>query len=499
MSNESDWVDLPTADDSDWVDVSENKEQDYDWSNAPRDLLQTNIDALPMYGAALGGALGMGIASVPFAGAGAAAGESLKNGINSLWHGEEAKDIPKTPVDILNRSVESFNQGAVSEMGGQIAGKALPMAWSGIKSGANKAGEYLGSQAEKFATNATGATGAQVSKFSDDAGRELLDRGLVKFGDNAENIALRAGQAMDSANADIDFVLKELDAKGVTASVDNVVDTLEKKVAELSKDPSQAGAVRKLNSIIEDVVNTGQSNIPISLGEQTKRGFNKMAGNWMDPEVGSAGKTAYQAYRGEVESAAEAAAPELAKKFAEAKKTYGLLAPIEEAAKKRANTLNQSPFGGLLDVGTVGAGAAAGDPSGGFATALGRKLLAPRVSSSTAVTLDKISRSLMSSPQLAQMAKSNPKIFEELVSRVGQKLLHESTGSISIMQQAAEAPDNSAQTRPLINKDEIIQKTSGSKYQQVLQNAAQKGDASFNAAHYVLSTRDPQYRKQVGN
>lgn len=43
----------------------------------------------------------------------------------------------------------------------------------------------------------------------------------------------------------------------------------------------------------------------------------------------------------------------------------------------------------------------------------------------------------------------------------------------------------------------LLQKTQGTKYGQVLQNAAQKGDQSFNAAHFVLFNRDPEYRKQL--
>lgn len=47
------------------------------------------------------------------------------------------------------------------------------------------------------------------------------------------------------------------------------------------------------------------------------------------------------------------------------------------------------------------------------------------------------------------------------------------------------------------DKDAIVSKLQGTKYQQVLQNAANNGDQSFNAAHYVLSQRDPEYRKAL--
>lgn len=48
---------------------------------------------------------------------------------------------------------------------------------------------------------------------------------------------------------------------------------------------------------------------------------------------------------------------------------------------------------------------------------------------------------------------------------------------------------------PLRNKEEIMQKAQGSKYSQVLQNAAQKGDQSLAAAHFVLNSRDKAYRE----
>lgn len=368
--------------------------------------------------------------------------------------------------------------GAV--LGGTI-GKVADLASPLFKGASNYIGNGLKNKAEGLAVNATGATGLQASKFSDDAGRQLLDRGLVKFGDNAANIAERTQGAMDEAHQALDQTLKALDAKGVTASADNVVAGLSKKIAELEKDPSQAGVVRKLNGIIEDITQTGESNIPLSMGEQTKRGFSKMAGNWQDPEVGQAGKQAYLGYRDEVENAAKAADPELASKFTDAKETHGLLAPIQEAAEKRGMTQGQSPMGGLGD---MAAGAV-----GGFKGVVAKKLLAPRISSSMAVTADQISQKLLSSPEMLNLAKSNPQAFQGIVSRLEQRSGMMSQPSFGAA--AQEAPSDQKQD----DQASLIQKTSNTKYNQVLQNAAQKGPAAFNAAHYVLSQRDSSYRK----
>lgn len=110
----------------------------------------------------------------------------------------------------------------------------------------------------------------------------------------------------------------------------------------------------------------------------------------------------------------------------------------------------------------------------------------------------KIGKSLVdSSEQMRQFAAQSPQGFANFVTQLEQK-----SGAL-------EAPYNfmrdvtpkSGESKPpesaKINKDEILNKLQGTKYQQVLQNAAQKGDQSFNAAHFVLHSRDASYRKQL--
>lgn len=315
----------------------------------------------------------------------------------------ESEDIPGIAAD----TALGYGVGKAAGLAGdhivspllQKATPYLEKAEGMAQGGFNKIGEFLKDKAGSLAENATGATRTQAEKFAPGAGRELLDRGLIKFGDTSKNIAARTEAAMNGANSDIDSSLKALDAKGVTASADNVVAQLEQKIAELKKDPSQADVVRKLQGIIQDITETGESNIPISQAEQTKRGFNKMSKNWQDPNIGQAGKAAYQGYRGEVENVATAADQALADKFKSGKETYGLLAPIQEAAEKRALQQNQAPFGGLGDWSSAAAGGAIGGPIGSVGAVAAKKLIAPRVTSSAAVGLDKIGDLVKSAPQ----------------------------------------------------------------------------------------------------
>lgn len=298
----------------------------------------------------------------------------------------------------LQKRLENANTGAlISTAVGQV-----PEAKNALLSAGKSAGAALKTSAEKLMVKASGATGKQSEKFSKNAGREMIDRGVGQFGDDAEAIATKANSQIKDAESTIDASLKALDEKDVTVSADQIVEKLQGKIANLKKIASQAPIAKKLQGMIDDIIETGNSNIKISEAELTKRGYDKVSRNWQDPEQGQAGKIAYLAYRDAVEDAAKAADPKIAKQFIDAKKTFGLLNPIADAAEKRAATLNQSPLGGLLDVAAAGgAGTMVGGLPGlatGVAAAVGRRVIAPRSASSMSIVADKASKLLTKTP-----------------------------------------------------------------------------------------------------
>jgi hypothetical protein len=331
-----------------------------------------------------------------------------------------------TEGDVLGAGKDVLLGGAIGA-GAGLLGK-VP-----VKSLTSKISKYLGKGAEKLAVNATGATASQASKFSPEAGRELLERGIVRFGDTTENIAERAASVLDDSNATIGKSLEALDAQGVTVSNENIVKQLEDQINKLKSDPSQASLVRQLRSTIDDVIMSGEQAVPVSQAEQIKRGFQRKV-NWNTPESNPLNATTSNIYKESVEKAALDADPTLAKQFTEAKKTTGLISPIEEAAQRRALAQNQTPMGGIGDIIAGGVGSVAGIP-GALAGVAAKRVVAPRIASSSAVVADKLSKALAKSPE------------------------------------------------------------SFGKYASILKNAALKGGNSLAVTDYVLSNKDPEYKK----
>lgn len=319
---------------------------------------------------------------------------------------------------------------------GGIAGAGAYGAGKLIEKGADKFknfGGSLKSKAEDLAIKATGATGKQAEGFADDAGRQLLDRDLIRFGDTPENIAGRLDDRISESGSKIQKALEKSTGQGAKIDLLEYLGKSETKVNELRRAGKflEADAIEaQTNKIIENADKLRVEYFdPITM-ENIKResqaGINYMA----DAKPTVAGKkVGASMQRQAVEDAMRGLDKNLSKQFVEEKKLFGLLNPIQEAAEKRSSQLNQSPFGGLGDIASTAAGG--GNPM--YAAA--RRMVAPRLASSAAVSLDKIGTLVQKSPQ-----------------KFG-------------------------------------------KYAQVLQSAAQRGPQGVASTHFLLQQSDEDYRE----
>lgn len=385
-----------------------------------------------------GGAATMGGMTAPTGVVGATAQGAAIGAVGGL--GNSNADL--TQGNVGQAAIDTAKGAA---LGGVTAGAmhaVVPAVVSAVGNKLGRVGSSLTDKAEALAVNATGATGNQASKFEAGAGRKLLDDGIVSFGDNQQDIAAKASDALSKSGQDISDSLSTLDQTAPPITRDQLLAQIQAKIDALKGSPSQAKTVRQLGSIVDDI-KAGPENYSLNDAETEKRGFQKLV-NWNTPESNPGNAEASDVFRNAVEDSATNADPAMADKFTAAKADYGTLAPIEEAAQKRASQQSQSQPFNFLEMGGIGAGAAAGASVAGPAGAVvggatgyvAKKFIAPRLASSGAVAADNIGE---------------------------------------VLQRAPEA---------------------FGKFAGVLQSAAARGSTALAAAHYMLQQTNPEYREK---
>lgn len=386
--------------------ASDNSEEPSAFSGAGKAI----INSLPMVGGVAGGILGTPADALtgPAGTVGGAAiggylGTAAKNALNKVFYPEDA---PKNMTQVMVQPVVGgAEQGLAQATGESVA----PYVAKAAETVSGPVGNALSKYAAKKAVTATGATGVQASKFAPEAGQELLDRGIVGFGNSQAKVSQKATDALDKAASDISDTLAGLDKRGATLDQSDVVTAMKKRAAQLAKDPANfdvADSLSKKADRIQALIdaNNGNSHVPLSEAEATKRGFQANSNYNSSPLDLSTNKEAANIYRQAVEDAATKFDPESADVFKSAKKTYGLLNPIQEAAAKRASTLAQSPHGGLLDTAAIIAGEGIGGAPGAVIAPMARRAISTRIPSTLAASANAANGLVQSSPALAEGA-----------------------------------------------------------------------------------------------
>lgn len=186
-------------------------------------FIDTNIDALPMYGQAAGSLFGpVG------AGAGQAAGESLKNTINAVrntsWENEFRLPTRDEVAQVADSAVQAFNTGATAEMGGRIIGKGIetlarPAEIPGKLRAAFGRGEASGTQSQAARASAQGSASSQASASA--AGSEAEQGGQM--------FSYRAPKNLDELNQWEPATKRELPQRARLQEIEAAVPDLQTK------------------------------------------------------------------------------------------------------------------------------------------------------------------------------------------------------------------------------------------------------------------------------
>jgi len=330
----------------------------------------------------------------------------------------------------------------IADVGSKIVGAGIKKATPYVKN----AGDSLKKVGGYIAENATGGTGRQAAGYVPNTGVEMLEAGLVGYGDDAASILKKVTARHNQAGAAIGDALETLEKRGVTGSVDNVVNVLESQIDDLSRTPGNEKLIKQLQGEIDNLYNRGQSDLGFKGIEEAKRTFQGQT-NYASPEFEKKASTKIaKAFKDEAERAAIAADPSIAKKFLEEKKMYALLAPVKEASEKRALNLQQQQFGNFLDIGAGLYGISNSDTNYGKAALAiaGRRLVSPRIASTAAKGIFDVGSI---ATNLAERLAQNPQSF--------------------------------------------------GRFGKALQEAAKRSPHSLAVAHYLLQQKDEEYRNTI--
>lgn len=388
----------------------------------------------------------VGAAALPGVGSGVV-GNAIQGGLQGLGY----SDSDSTLDNVIDTA-----KGAGIGAGFGLIGSGLSIA--------GKVGQAATDKAEREAVAATGATGLQARRFDPKTGRMLLDEGVVQFGSHPDTISQRAINLKDETGKNIGELVNELglqDQHNVT--LDQLTNAIDDRIKELQRVP---GANYKLIRGLEKQKKLLQEH-PFDLDEDfaweqhpysdnpeaqqpshVSLPFNKInrAKGAFDDQINYNSsdyrskpeyvmRDVYNQFENDIaKNLPPGADAESGQQFLKNKDTYRKIAPVAEAAERRASTLNQSPYLGLGDIASIGA-IGAGEPITGVIGAAARRVAGPRVAASAAVTYDSIGSVLQKAPQLL------------------------------------------------------------GRYQKVLQDAAQRGAQQLAVADYVLSQKDSEYRK----
>lgn len=134
--------------------------------------------------------------------------------------------------------------------------------------------------------------------------------------------------------------------------------------------------------------------------------------------------------------------PEMVSRLKKANKDYGFSRQVLNTSEDQLSRESANKYFGLTD--TIAGGAALGyggvtnDWQGAGALLLTKKGLEKYGLQAGAVVLDKISKSLLKSPQLATLAQKNPAAFQAMVFRLGDSMIDSEAALIKALPRAAE-------------------------------------------------------------
>lgn len=364
---------------------------------------------------------------------GASAAKLAGIGAANGYGNSEAEDLQGQVLDTAIGAGTGFVLGKggekVAQVGTKYGGKAVDAV-------SKKTREW----AEKFAARAIGAERGTIKKFGADkvmaAGAQALDDKILTPLTNTEkmiaaNEASKKG-AMEARKAAYD---KIDDAGASEFNPLNVATEVEKKVIggkNMAHDDVKELAAT-LDPHLSNILSRGEGNVSMAEAQKLVEALRAKAkfDTSRSSQQNEVAKNVYHTVRNAINDAAEKGADKL--NISGVKET--IQAANQKYAKgKTAEALLENKFAreqgnkilGITNVMTggtaLGYGGATGDWEGAGKIVVGKVLLEKYGAQNAALLLNKVSKSLMRSPQVAELAAKNPKAFQAMIQAVAGKV-----------------------------------------------------------------------------
>lgn len=385
---------------------------------------------------------------------------------------------------------------------GLVLGKATDKLSPYIESKLQGAAAKARDAAESLSARGLGAERGTIKKLGYDkvkqAGAQALDEGALPIFGNTEemiskNNALkkRGGDMMGEAYTAID------DAGASTFNPLDVATEFEGKHAPTYRTPINKGETAQFDNTIESILARGDGNIPMKEAQALKEEIGSVAfpGGKKPIDPTPKQQMALDAYRlvnQKIDEAAAAGAATienagLSDILAQGKELYGNSKTAGKLLQNKLAREQGNKLIGLTDTiagaGALGYGEMSDDWKGAGGIMLAKKGLEKYGAKAGAHGMNKISQALMKSPTLAGVLGKAPQALGSLSGAISKKM------SPMFREEEEKKPD--------FDKGAVIEKVQGTKYAQVLQDAAKRGDQAFGATHFILQSTDPSYREAL--
>lgn len=356
-----------------------------------------------------------------------AKGGAAIGGINALGNSEK-EDLPGMAIDT-----------AIGTGAGLVLGKGLEKASPYIEKGVQKTSRGARDLAERFGARALGAERGTIKSIGFDkvksAAGQAIDEGVFSPLASTDDIVARnaavksrGGEMMGKAYGAID------DAGESTFNPQNVAEKMNEELGGFWRSPLNKGEASQFDNTLEAILARGDGNIPLREAQLLKEELGRAA-NWknklqISPKEQMA-RDAYQLVNKSIDDAVASGTTAvnkagLSETLSKGKELYGKASTADKLLENKLAREQGNKLVGLTDAvtgaGALGYGGTTGDWETAGGVMLAKKGLEKYGAQNAAIGLNKLSKMLMRSPKLAELAQKNPQAFNALAENIGKRI-----------------------------------------------------------------------------